>query len=65
MRRNSNSSGICRSPCRGCCKTKRLLLLREMLEELDYPDKDLVKDISFGFKLTGRQEKTGVFPSSC
>jgi hypothetical protein len=43
-------------------QNKRLLLLREMLEELDYPDKDLVKDISVGFKLTGWQEKTGVFP---
>ena len=29
-------------------QNKRLLLLREMLEELDYPDKDLVKDISVG-----------------
>ena len=43
-------------------QNKRLLLLREMLEELDYPDKDLVKDISVGFRLTGWQEKTGVFP---
>ena len=37
-------------------QNKTLLLLREMLEELDYPDKDLVKDISVGFKLTGWQE---------
>ena len=43
-------------------KNKRLLLLREMLEELGYPDKELVNDISVGFRLTGWQSKTGVFP---
>ena len=33
-----------------------------MLDELEYPDKDLVKDISVGFRLTGWQSRTGVFP---
>jgi hypothetical protein len=47
---------------RGLMKNKRLLLLREMLEELGYPDKELVNDISVGFRLTGWQSKTGVFP---
>ena len=43
-------------------KNKRLLLLQEMLDELQYPDGDLVKDISTGFKLMGWQNKTCVFP---
>ena len=41
---------------------KRLLLFREMLEEVDYPDKHLVTDLSYGFGISGWQRKTGVFP---
>ena len=43
-------------------KTKRLLLFKEMLESVDYPDKQLVSDLSEGFSITGWQNKTGVFP---
>ena len=42
---------------------KRLLLFKEMLEEVGYPDKDLVQDISRGFRLMGWQKKSGVFPT--
>jgi len=48
---------------RALLQNKRLLVLREMLEELGYPDKDLVKDIAEGFPLTGWQKRTGVFPT--
>ena len=41
---------------------KRLLVLQEMLDYLQYPDRHLVRDISQGFRLTGWQDKTGVFP---
>ena len=41
---------------------ERLLLMREMLEECEYPDKDLVKDITWGFNLTGWSSSSGVFP---
>ena len=43
-------------------KGKRLLLLAEMLEDLDYPDKKLASDIKSGFKLVGWQPKSNVFP---
>ena len=44
-------------------KNKRLLLFQEMLESVGYPDRNLVRDISRGFRLTGWQEQTKVFPS--
>lgn len=43
-------------------RPKRLLLLKEMLEELEYPDVKLCEDISQGFRLSGWLETTGVFP---
>eukprot|EP00435_Cladocopium_sp_Y103_P002245 s2809_g1.t1 len=43
-------------------QSKRLLLMKEMLDSVDYLDKHLVRDISQDFVLTGWQEKTGVFP---
>ena len=36
--------------------------MREMLEECEYPDKDLVKGITWGFNLTGWSSSSGVFP---
>ena len=33
-----------------------------MLEEVSYPDKSLIDDISRGFKLMGWQQRSGVFP---
>ncbi len=36
--------------------------MREMLEECEYPDEDLVKDIAWGFNLTGWSSSSGVFP---
>ena len=42
---------------------KRLLLFQEILQAVQYPDSELVADIAAGFKLTGWQPQTGVFPS--
>ena len=41
-------------------KGKNLQLLREILSDLDYPDKTLVDDLCSGFKLTGWLPKSGV-----
>ena len=43
---------------------KRLLLLKEMLLELDYPDKTLVDEIGRGFQLSGWLPKSNVFPTA-
>lgn len=43
-------------------KGKNLLLLKEILEDLKYPDKNLCEDLCSGFKLTGWLPKSGVFP---
>ena len=43
-------------------KNKRLLLFKEMLDAVDFPDKQLVSDLSHGFGISGWQRKTGVFP---
>ena len=40
---------------------KRLLLMREILTELEYPDVGLVSDIERGFPLCGWMPATGVF----
>ena len=42
---------------------KRLLLLKEMLQELEYPDTELVDTICSGFPLTGWLPKSNVFPT--
>ena len=42
-------------------REKRLLLLREMLESINYPDKGLVDEIIAGFKLSGWMTRSGVF----
>ena len=42
-------------------KGKRLLLLKEILLDLNYPDVGIVDDIISGFQLTGWAPKTGVF----
>ena len=41
---------------------KNIQLLREILSDLNYPDKTLVDDLCSGFKLTGWLPKSGVFP---
>ena len=40
---------------------KRLLVLREILQSLDYPDTHLVDDIARGFPLSGWMPKSNVF----
>lgn len=40
---------------------KRLVLFGEMLEDLQYPDKQLVGDISAGFRLSGYMTKSNIF----
>ena len=44
-------------------KGKRLLLFKEMLQSLEYPDSRLVDDIAAGFPLSGWMPKSGVFPA--
>ena len=44
--------------------TKRLLLFEEILKELDFPDKNLARDISEGFPISGWMRKSGIFPPS-
>ena len=39
-----------------------MLLLKEILSDLEYPDATLVDDLCQGFKLTGWLPKSGVFP---
>jgi len=41
---------------------KRLLVLKEMLLELGYPDKELIRDIEKGFGLCGWLPRSHVFP---
>ena len=43
-------------------KGKRLLLLKEVLEDLQYPDTTLVDEIAHGFTLHGWMTESGVFP---
>ena len=43
---------------------KRLLLFKEMLLALDYPDKTLVDEISNGFQLSGWLPKSNIFPTA-
>ena len=45
-------------------KGKRLLLLGEILNSLNYPDKTLVEDLKQGFQLTGWISRSGVFPQA-
>ena len=41
---------------------KRLLLLKEVLEDLEYQDRSLVEEISNGFTLHGWMTESNVFP---
>jgi len=43
-------------------KGKRLLLLKEVLEDLQYPDRSLVDEIASGFTLHGWMTESNVFP---
>ena len=43
---------------------KRLLLWKEILIDLNYPDVDIVDDIVKGFPITGWSKKTGVFQTN-
>ena len=47
---------------RGILKGKRLLLLKEILHDLQYPDTTLVDDILNGFPITDWLPKSNVFP---
>ena len=52
----------CPERVRNIMRRKNLQLLREILNDLKYPDKTLVDDLCSGFKLTGWLPKSGVFP---
>ena len=43
---------------------KKLLVLKEILTDLGYPDSEVVEDVIKGFSLTGWAPKTGVFHKS-
>ena len=43
-------------------KNKRLVLWGKMLQDLNYPDVDLISDIAAGFPLSGWMPKSGAFP---
>ena len=43
-------------------QNNKLLLMKEILEDLRYPDTQLVEDIAKGFPLTGWLDKSNVFP---
>lgn len=40
---------------------KRLLLMKEILEDLNFPDKHLIDDMAYGFKLTGWMRDSQIF----
>ena len=44
---------------------KKVLLWKEILQDLQYPNATIVHDIILGFSLTGRAPKTGVFEPWC
>ena len=46
---------------RGLLAGKRMLLWKEILADLDYPDSSVVDDILVGFPVTGWAKKTGIF----
>ena len=43
-------------------KGKNLLLLQRIAESLDWPDKDLHRDLVQGFRLIGEEQPSGIFP---
>ena len=47
--------------CAEVLSGKRLLIFKEILESIDYPDKDLVQQMSRGFELSGWLPKSNVF----
>ena len=47
----------------GVLAGKRVALLQEILESIDYPDTTLVSEMVQGFPLTGWMTKSGFFPS--
>ena len=47
--------------CAGILKNKRLSLFRDMLNEIEYEDGDIVADMCVGFKLTGPIKGSSMF----
>ena len=41
---------------------KNILLLENIAESFDWPDKNVSKDVSEGFSLVGTPEQTAIFP---
>ena len=50
------------SHLRNILRGKRILLMKEMLDDASYPDEQLTDDISFGFGISGWLTKSNVFP---
>ena len=51
------------SGCRSVLRGKSISLMRHIAEEIKWPDKTLFDELVAGFKLTGAQQKSGVFES--
>ena len=47
--------------CRDVLASKRLLLFKEILQSIDYPDTELISRMGQGFELSGWMHKSGVF----
>ena len=43
-------------------ESKRILLFKEMLGEINWPDSSLSHRMATGFRLTGQLDQTGAFP---
>ena len=51
------------SGCRSVLRGKSISLMRHIAEEIKWPDKTLFDELVAGFKLTGVQQKSGIFES--
>ena len=53
------------SGCRSLLRGKSISLMRHIAEEHDWPDKTLFDEMVEGFKLTGVQQRSGIFENDC
>ncbi len=53
------------SGCRSVLRGKSISLMRHIAEEMNWPDKTLFDELVSGFRLTGVQQKSGIFESDC
>ena len=53
------------SGCRSVLKGKRISLMKYIAEQMGWPDMAFFDELLEGFKLTGVQQKSGIFESDC